>query len=92
MMKTVLKDASIDSWIDQGWAQGWAQGVAEGWARGWAQGLAQGQAKMLLKLMEMRFNVPDDIRKRVERCSDREQIMAWFERVPTAASLDEIFA
>ena len=47
---------------------------------------------MLLKLIEMRFNVPDDIRKRVEECNDGEQIMAWFTRVPTADSLDKVFA
>jgi hypothetical protein len=76
LMKTVLKDAFIDGWLDQGRVQG----------------RAQGRAEMLLKLMEMRFNVPDDIRKRVQGCSDGEQIMAWFKRVPTAASLDEVFA
>jgi hypothetical protein len=60
---------------------------------GWiAQGLAQGRVDMLLMFMEMRFNVPDDIRKRVEGCNDREQIMTWLRRVPTAASLDEVFA
>jgi hypothetical protein len=79
-MKPVLKDDFIDGWI----AQGLAQGLAEG--------LAQGRAEMLLMFMEMRFNVPDDIRKRVEGCNDREQIRAWFKRVPTAASLDEVFA
>jgi hypothetical protein len=76
LMKTVLKDAFIDGWIDQGLTQG----------------LAQGRAEMLLKLMEMRFDVPDDIRKRVQGCNDGEQIMVWFTRVPTAASLDEVFA
>jgi len=63
--------------------------LIDGWIE---QGLAQGRAEMLLMFMEMRFNVPDDIRKRVEGCSDREQIRAWLKRVPTAASLDEVFA
>jgi len=75
-MKPVLKDAFIDGWI----------------AQGLAQGRAQGRVDMLLMFMEMRFNVPDDIRKRVEGCNEREQIMTWLRRVPTAASLDEVFA
>lgn len=56
---------------------------------GW---LNRGRAEMLLALLEMRFSVPDDIRKRVEGCDDAEQIMTWFKRVPAAASLDEVFA
>jgi hypothetical protein len=92
LMKTVLKDDFIDGYINQGRAQGRAQGLTQGRAEGLAQGLAQGRAEMLLTLLEMRFNVPDDIRKRVEECNDGEEIMAWFTRAPTAASLDEVFA
>ena len=53
--------------------------------------LNQGRAEMLLEFLEMRFNVPDDIRKRVERCDDEEQIKTWARRGPTAASVDEVF-
>lgn len=59
----------------------------------WVDGLLnQGRTEMLLKFLEMRFSVPDDIRKRVESCADTEQIMIWASRVPTATSLDEVFA
>lgn len=75
-LETLMKTVLKDAFVD-----GWLD-----------QGRVQGRAEMLLELMEMRFNVPDDIRKRVEGCSDGEQIMAWFKRVPTAASLDEVFA
>jgi hypothetical protein len=54
--------------------------------------LNQGRAEMLLEFLEMRFSVPDDVRKRVERCADEDQIKSWARRVPTAASLDEVFA
>jgi hypothetical protein len=54
--------------------------------------LNQGRAEMLLELLGMRFSVPDDIRKRIEGCTDSEQIETWFMRVPGAASLDEVFA
>jgi hypothetical protein len=50
----------------------------------------QGRAEMLLEFLEMRFNVPDDSRERVERCDDEEQIKTWGRRVPTAASVDEV--
>lgn len=52
----------------------------------------RGRAEMLLVLLEMRFSVPDDIRKRVEKCSDETQIKAWFKRAVNASSLDEVFA
>jgi hypothetical protein len=54
--------------------------------------LNQGRAEMLLEFLEMRFSVPGDIRKRVERCADEDQIKTWAKRVPTATSLDEVFA
>jgi hypothetical protein len=56
---------------------------------GW---LNRGRAEMLLELLEMRFSVSADIRKRVEECTDTEQIKTWFKRVPSATSLDEVFA
>ena len=83
-MKTVLKDDFIDGWIAQGLAQGRVQGLA--------QGLAQGRAEMLLEFLEMRFSVPDAIRKRIEECNDTDQIKTWSKRVLSAASLDELFA
>lgn len=54
--------------------------------------LNQGRAEMLLELLDMRFTVPADIRRRVEGCTDTGQIKTWFKRVPSAKSLDEVFA
>jgi hypothetical protein len=47
---------------------------------------------LLFEFLEMRFNVPDDIRKRVERCDDEGQIKTWPRRVPTATFVDEVFS
>ena len=59
----------------------------------WVDGLLnQGRVEMLLELLKMRFSVPDDIRMRVEKCTDETQIKTWFRRVPSATSLDEVFA
>jgi hypothetical protein len=58
----------------------------------WVDGLLnQGRAEMLLELLEMQFSVPDDIRTRVQKCTDETQIKTWFKRVPSAGSLDEVF-
>jgi hypothetical protein len=80
LMKTVLKDAFIDGWIEQGLDQGLKEG------------LKKGRAEMLLELLETRFGMPDDIRKRVEKCTDETQIKDWFKRAISASSLDEVFA
>ena len=75
-MKTVLKDAFIDGWIEEGLKEG----------------LKEGRAEMLLELLETRFGMPDDIRKRVGKCTDETQVKAWFKRAISASSLDEVFA
>jgi len=56
---------------------------------GW---LNRGRAEMLLGFLEMRFSMLDDIRMRVERCNDEDQIKAWAKRVPTATSVEEVFS
>jgi len=76
LMKTVLKDAFIDGWIEEGLKEG----------------LKEGRAEMLLELLETRFGMPDDIRKRVGKCTDETQVKAWFKRAISASSLDEVFA
>jgi len=52
----------------------------------------RGRAEMLLDLLEMRFSVPNDIRKRIERCNDTNQIKTWHKRVLAATSLEDVFA
>ena len=47
---------------------------------------------MVLRVLTARgFTVTDDIRQRVQACTDLDQIEAWGDRAATAGSLDEIF-
>jgi hypothetical protein len=79
LMKTVFKDAFVDGLLDQGRAQGRAQGSV------------QTARQMVLELLGMRFSVPEDIRGRVNACTDTAVLNAWFRRAVNAASLDEVF-
>lgn len=53
--------------------------------------LDQGRAEMRLELFDMRFSLLDDIRKRVEKCADTDQIKPG-SVVLSPVSLDEVFA
>jgi hypothetical protein len=47
---------------------------------------------MLLRVLAARgFTVPDDIRQRVQSCTDLTRLEAWGDRAVTAKSLEEIF-
>ena len=83
-MATVFRDEFIDGLLDQGRAEGLAEGEA--------QGRAEGEAAMLLRVLAARgFAVPDDVRQRVQSCTDLAQLEAWGDRAVTARSLKEIF-
>jgi predicted transposase YdaD len=87
-MATVFRDEFVDGLLDQGRAEGEALGRAEGEA----QGRAEGEAAMLLRVLAARgFAVPDDVRQRVESCTDLAQLEAWGDRAVTAGSFEEIF-
>jgi hypothetical protein len=56
------------------------------------QGRAAGEAAMLLRVLAARgFTVPDDIRQRVQSCTDLAQLEAWGDQAVTAGSLEELF-
>lgn len=76
LMKTVFKDAFVDGLLNQGRAEGGAETAR----------------KLLLQLLGKRFTVPDDIRRRIETCTDTPKMDTWFDRAITATSLDEVFA
>jgi hypothetical protein len=40
----------------------------------------------------MRLGVPEDIRERVETCTDEALLDKWFTRAVNAETLDEVFA
>jgi hypothetical protein len=88
LMTTVLKDDFMDGLI----AEGLEKGMERGMEKGLAKGLAKGRTEMLLDLLDARFTVPANIRKRVEACTDTARIKTWFKRAITATTLDEVFA
>jgi hypothetical protein len=80
LMATAFRDEFIDGLLDQGRAEGEARGRAEG------------EAAMLLRVLAARgFTVPDDIRQRIQSCTDLARLEAWCDRAVAAKSLDEIF-
>ncbi|NDU74942.1 hypothetical protein GWI34_20255 [Actinomadura sp. DSM 109109] len=69
-----------------------AEGRAEGLAEGEAKGVAKGEAKALLAMLRARgLDVPEDVRSRVEACTDAEQFDRWIERGLSADSVGDIF-
>jgi hypothetical protein len=92
LMATAFRDEFIDGLLDQGRAEGRAEGEVQGRAEGEARGRAEGEAAMLLRVLAARgFTVPDDIRQRIQSCTDLPQLEAWGDRAVTANSLDEVF-
>ncbi len=84
LMATAFRDEFIDGLLNQGRAQGQAEGEA--------RGRAEGEAAMLLRVLAARgFTVPDDIRQRIQSCTDLARLEAWGDQAVTAKSLDEIF-
>ncbi|MEV3923335.1 hypothetical protein [Actinomadura coerulea] len=69
-----------------------AEGYAEAYAEGYAQGYAQGMAKALLLFLEARgLDVSEDVRARVEGCTDSEQIERWIRRAVSVDSAEDLF-
>ena len=65
---------------------------AEGKAQGVAEGVLRGQAASLLVILETRgFQVTDEVRTRVEACSDAETLQLWTSRAVGAESVDDVF-
>jgi hypothetical protein len=87
-MATVFRDEFIDGLLDKGRGEGEARGRAEGKA----EGRAEGEAAMLLRVLAARgFTVPEDIRRRIQSCTDLGRPGAWGDRAATAKSPEEIF-
>jgi hypothetical protein len=85
-----------ERFIRQGMEQGLEQGLEKGLEKGLEQGLERGEQRgevtMLLRLLHLKFGVvPDSIRSRIE-AADPETLLAWSDRVLTAASLAEVVA
>ncbi|BCJ38763.1 hypothetical protein Athai_62660 [Actinocatenispora thailandica] len=65
---------------------------AEGRTEGRTEGRAEGEAAALLMLFDARgWVVSDEIRRRLDGCTDVDQLDRWLRRAANAASLDEVF-
>ena len=62
-------------------------------ARGYFfKGRAEGEADAVLEVLDARgLDVSEDVRERVTRCTDIEQLRTWLRRAATARSIDEVF-
>jgi hypothetical protein len=70
--------------------EGRQKGLAEGRAEGEAAGRVQAQADALLRLLALRkLPVSDELRARIETCSDLSTLVRWFDRAATAQSASE---
>jgi hypothetical protein len=66
------------------------EGRQRGLAEGRAQGRVQAQAEALLRLLALRqIPVSDDLRARIEACTDLATLVRWFDRAATARSASE---
>jgi hypothetical protein len=70
--------------------QGLEQGIQQGLEQGIQQGKQQGEAMILLRQLQLKFgDVPQAMRTRIES-ADAQTLLAWSERVLTAASLEKV--
>ncbi|MEO3762785.1 hypothetical protein [Streptomyces sp. B5E4] len=66
----------------------------QGYIQGRAQGLRMAiWSDAVIQILEVRgFPLSEDTRHRILTCGDQETLDLWFDRAPTATSLDELFA
>lgn len=68
-----------------------ARGKALGEAQGEARGEKVGEIKILLKLLQLKFNaVPKWVENKIT-VADKKQLDLWVEKILTAESLDSLF-
>ncbi|WP_133512973.1 hypothetical protein [Candidatus Thiosymbion oneisti] len=66
------------------------QGRLEGRQEGRQEGRLEGQAMILLRQLQLKFgNVPEAVRRRIEH-ADPQTLLAWSERVLTAAGIEQV--
>ncbi|GGM95280.1 hypothetical protein GCM10010106_50040 [Thermopolyspora flexuosa] len=63
-----------------------------GLEQGRAEGEVKGEAKAVLAFLEARgISVSDDVRKRIDQCTDPEVLLTWARRAATATRAHDIF-
>ncbi|MEU6239601.1 hypothetical protein [Streptomyces sp. NPDC047024] len=85
---TVFEEAYLD-----GKAKGEAEGKAKGEAEGEAKGELAGKKQAVLRVLEARgLTVSDDVRERVDACTDSEVIDTWLDRSVAVERVEDLFA
>ncbi len=71
----------------------YADGEARGRAEGEARGRAEGEAGAVLRVLNRRgLSVDDDSRRRIESCTDLDQLDEWIDRAVTVTDVSQLFA
>ncbi|HEY5840659.1 MAG TPA: hypothetical protein VIU87_04175, partial [Mycobacterium sp.] len=69
------------------------QAEAKGLVEGRVEGQAQGLADAILTVLEGRdVAVPPDVRGRILRCTDQNQLRSWLLGAATATTIDDVTA
>ncbi|MFF9350998.1 hypothetical protein [Streptomyces sp. NPDC014734] len=69
------------------------EGRTEGREEGRAEGCAEGIARSVLLLLgQVGVEVPEEASERIMGCGDAETLSRWLLRVPTASSIEDVFA
>ncbi|MEU8799254.1 hypothetical protein [Spirillospora sp. NPDC048819] len=77
----------------EGREEGRAEGREEGHAEGREEGHAEGEVRALLLVLQSRgIAVSDEVRGRVEGCTDLDQIERWIRRASTVDTAADLFA
>jgi hypothetical protein len=89
LMEDHFKDPFIDRWVEEGLEQG----VKRGLEQGKQLGRAEGAARLLLTILTARgIAIVDQVRTRINECTDPDQLNKWATRAATSATIDEVFA
>jgi len=76
-----------------GQTAGLDEGRAEGMAEGKAEGKRLGKLEFLAELLSKRgLAIDDELRARLDHCTDEAQLQRWFDRALTATTVAAVFA
>jgi hypothetical protein len=76
----------------RGRADGLQEGIEQGIEQGVERGIKGSAPKMLLRMLAARgIEVPEDVRARINACTDPEQFACWSERAVSIQSARELF-
>ena len=73
---------------EEGKAEGKAEGIIEGRAEGIIQGKREGLLEAVIKLLESRFTISDNLSERIRQVKDEEQINELLTSAVSAESVE----